>query len=807
MASSFTRTGREAAIHRLYCIVLGLLLCLCTAQGQDITVVGSLPFGATYVADGWMPVRVDVKNDTDREVVGTVRVLPINRAVAELRTPVKVPAKSRLIKTLWGYFPVTKESLIARVTLNDASGAQLARVEMTGASSPAETQHYPNGIFEHGLMIGISGEEDMPSDYDTLDLTGEALGSIYELRSNYVQLDSKLVPNSWVPYRSAFVIQMRSMDPDVLSPEGREAILDYVRAGGVLLLSAPDARQVGGSWVEPLLPVRLIGNRELNEVPSRAGDGTIKFAQYMKCAEALAGDGEILLRDGKFIHAAYRKLGLGRVVFSSFPAGALPVEDTRAGQLWYDLLGFGRPPIGLMGSVAQDKYRELMEPMLGRKAASWGIAAGAVGLLVVLVLAAHLAWRGASRPKAFKISLAASVLIAAGFSLMAAMRQESEPLQEARLTLVDASAGGSLANEYAAVSGSQQLLDRGVTDSLTALRTTAVRQDQPVLTEWPATVQRIEVNPPRVELVSLASKMDENARASAVGQFGPEGLELTLNNGLGSPLSSAQLGWGLYRMSMPAIAEGDSKALVSAADVRPMDEYVSASGLASQEDQHRGQILKAVLTSRLTTKARGEWPTVFGWADRWPELTKLNEQPGRSAGQTLVRIPLSIGPSQGPVQIDGVFNDLYLADARGLPYDTVRREFIRTTLPGDWIVAVQYPQEIGVLKPSKARLRIELATSQHVVQVRAGQCVGGKRPTGRGTPNGRLIANWPNAVGMQSAEIDCTPEDYDEQGRLWLRISVQSAGGAGSMGVEPQWQFGQFLVDLEGDVTQSSTQP
>ena len=439
--------------------------------------------------------------------------------------------------------------------------------------------------------------------------------------------------------------------------------------------------------------------------------------------------------------------------------------------------------------------------MLGRDAASWTVAALAVGALVMLVVIAHIIWNGTSRPTAFKITLTASLLIAVAFSAVAALRQQSEPLQEARLTIVDASDEGSLVSEFAAVSGSQQSIDRTVEDSTAVVGASLVRQDRPLLMEWPASLQRIEVYPQRVDLVSLAVQLRNSAKAAVVGRFGENGLELTLQNNLGVPLTSGQLGWGKYRLSLPPTNMGENRIVVNSDNLRPQDEYASAAGLTSQDEQHKGAILRAVLSSASNARSQERWATVYGWVRDWPSVTSLGEvKPDRTGSQTLVRIPLKLEGSSGTVRVDGVFNELYIGEARGIPYDLTHREFIRSSMPGEWPIAVQYPREIGLLTPTKARVTIDLSTGQHAVQLRVGQCPQGRKVIGQSNPQGKLVADWNGAVGSNSVEFACTPDDFDEQGRLWLYVSVQSTGSAGSMGVEPQWQFGRFIVDLEGQV-------
>jgi hypothetical protein len=271
-------------------------------------------------------------------------------------------------------------------------------------------------------------------------------------------------------------------------------------------------------------------------------------------------------------------------------------------------------------------------------------------------------------------------------------------------------------------------------------------------------------------------------------------------------LSSAQLCWDYDRMSAPTVAKGEASFTVGEGSLRPADEFASASGLTSQSEQHRGEILKASLQSITgSTKARQTWPTIVGWTTEWLAVTSLSSPPDRSASQTLVRIPLAIEPSSpGKIAVDGVFNQLIVGATRGLPFDTVRRQFIRSSLNGTWIFGFRPPAQIGTIRPEKVRLTMDIQAPQNKVTLRRGQCRDGKAPRGTGSAEGEIVGEWNSKAGVVTVAYDCQPSDYDREGCVWLRMELASSGSAGTLGVEPAWQIGQCLMDIEGQVITDS---
>ena len=788
------------------CVATALLVSASSALAADqVTIVSGLSRGAIYVPDTWLPLWVDVRNDSDRDIAGEVHVVPLDVSVPEFRATAQVAAHSRARIELWAYLSGKHKAgeSAGLVTVHDGNGAQLARSEFAAAPALPNVTWSANGQANSGLVITLLGATVPQQDEYLMQGPADALGYIGDRRAISVSVTALDAPRSASFYRGVYCMGIVGLKPDTLDAAQRRAIMEYVSTGGVLVLSSPDLALLRGSWLEPYLPVTLVGMREMKEILPQGEATPRKFTGYFRCAEALPGEGTIVLRDKQYVYAAYRSLGLGRIAFTSFPAGALDPKDSPNADLWRVLLNYDRGAIGFAGSQLQRNYGREMEPMLGRHAASWFAAATVVGVFVLLIIAAHGFWRGPARPRAFAVSLAAAVVFAIVFAVMASLRQETDPVQQARLTVSDVWEDGMVTEELAALSGPPEKATRVAVEENVTVRPVLFRTDRPKIWQLPTRVDDIPVQPGQVSLVTLSQRTRTDKGVMAVGRFTDRGLLVEVNNAVASELTDGQLVWNRRRLVLPRMADGKSSFVLNAGDVRPVDDFTSATGVASQDQKHKGEILKAVLSGGDSMNdAHLPPPQVVAWSPVAMEASHVQSvQLDRDVSQNLVRFPLRLarGTPGERVRIDGVFNTFRSGESRGMPYDFGKSEFIPTTMEGAWSLCVAPPAEVGAIRPIKARVHLILNTPQHNVTLSRGRApvAGGKKTAVAGA----VVGQW-NSSGGTAREVafDIEPGEYDAQGRLWLVLEVKSSGSAGSLGVPPSWSIAKMDVDIEGEV-------
>ncbi len=797
-------------------VLLGLCTVLCGlgqagAAFDDYSMSTVLQYGALYAPEQLNPVSVQFRNKTDRPVMGELRV-PLGREPlqTEVRLPVTVPAHSRVKATALAYMMTPSEEVVAAGKLPplsltawyDEHHARIDRSELLGQVLIPEVATDPSGVPSTGILLSIAGEGDDGADSATLEQLGDLYLSLKGWRCSQATLPVNNAPRQWIGLSCCRAIALRGLDPDDLDQAQRTALLDYVRAGGVLLIAAPrPSERMGESWLAPYLPVRLIGERQAREI--RQPSGPMKLGNWQPCSEAVDGDGTVALRDGEYVHAAWKGLGLGRVVYTSFPASSLELTDPRAKALWRDLLAMDRLHTGIGGTQLQRDYGQLLEPMLGKPTAPWSLAALTIGLYAAIVLAVQFIWRGPQRPRAFAVSLAIAVVVAGVFVVITSMKRQGQSLQSARLAILDIGAGGGKIQELSAFGGQD---DREMslvgTDQNVAIRPVYNRSAPVMITQYPFAISDAGVTAERIGRVWEARNIVPSGwQVPAVASFGPDGLTLRAHNQSPLQLDAAQFVWRHQRFAVGKITDQEQAIAMSEANHRPASEYTTSAGITSQDDRLKGEVLAALLNLADPTlyNAGIDSPYLVAWATGVPELLRASDVVSRRGQQSVLRVPVLVQPpARGDiVRIDPWFCSMVVLGQRGLPYDSSRGEWLQCNMAGAWTFAMTAPPQVGRLLPQKVRLDIDISAPQHKVVIRRGQGRSGKG--GNENPTGPIVGQWDGPLGMKTAEFTCDSADFDEQGRVWFLLQTE-ASGAGSMGIPPNWRIQSLAAGIEGQV-------
>lgn len=804
--------------RRFWSFVLLCLVGVLCASGQVRAEPGDramslvLQYGALFAPDQISPVSMQFRNRTAQPVVGEVR-MPLGQEPAqmELRVPITVPAQSRVKATAWPYLtappetgkPKDRKPPLSLAGWYDENHARIDRTELLGQALSVDIAADPSGVPSTGVLLSITGESADTADTALLDNVEDLYASLKGVHYTHATLSPNLAPRQWVGLSSCRVVALRGFNPNELDYAQRTALLDFVRGGGVLLISAPRAaEQVGESWLKGYMPVRLIGEREARQIQQPSGP--MKLGDWQHCSEAVEGDGVVTLRDGDYVHAAWRALGLGRVAYTSFPAGSLEVADPRTKALWRDLLAMDRLHTGIGGTPLQRDYGRLLEPMLGKPTAPWSMAALTIGLYAAIVLGVQLIWRGPRRPRAFAVSLAIGVVVAGVFVAITSLKRQGLSLQSARLTVADIGAsGGGKIEELAAFGGQDHReMTLAGADQDVVFRPAYNRSVPVLLYERPWVAPEAGVTAERISRVwNARSVVPASWSVPAVAKFGPDGLTLRARNQTPVQLDDAQLVWRHERFAVGKINDQERAVALTEANHRPPNEYTTSGGITSQDERLKGDILASVLNLSDPTLRAAEIdaPSLVAWATGVPELLRAGDEIARRGQQSLVRVPVLVEPPKRGeiVRIDPWFCSLVTAGLRGLPYDASRCEWLQSNMDGAWTFAIAAPPQVGRLVPQKVRFEIDIAAPQHRVVIRRGQGRGGK--DGAENPAGPIVGQWDGPLGRKIAEFTCESADFDAEGRVWFLLQAE-ATGAGSLGVPPNWRIQSLGASIEGQV-------
>jgi hypothetical protein len=780
-----------------------------SGQADPHTLSLGMKHGVFYPPLKWVPLRVDVRNNTNQPLVGHVH-LPIDGegASVTIRVPVHVPAHSRVTETAYAQFPeevpltaqqkrdksvppVTTGQLIAQ------DGNTVHRVDLLARPlEPSEARSISISRSPATTLLAADDFAEGPAfDADDFVRTIEQTGGY---ASTLATVDSSTLPRHRAAYDGVRVVLLGKMDPNALDAAQRETLLGFIRGGGVLVVSNPDPQVVGGSWLAQHLPVRLIGERLANQI---AGEkAPIPLIGYVPMTEALAGDGEVLAADEHYVHAAVTPLGLGRIAFTSYPINGLKQDDSAAQALWARLLAVEAEPTDWSMTQLPAQRDGILSRMIGITVPPWGLAAGVTGGYLLLVVGAQLAIGGARRPKAFATTLVLAGVISVALVAMGFVRSSDQQPMGARLATLDLSpAGGGLIQENVAFVGQNKdekdfSLKATNDDVLIGVAQTFTGGDKPVLAQQPFGVPGAGMQEASYQRVWRASStLSPELKVSAVGRFDADGLTVRSNNQLGAPLQSPRVVWNDAVLPLgDALPAGDASRPAAATE---------GSLLVSGQDKLRQDILAALLERpALMTQATPTPPTLVGFVDEAvvPRLLETSAGPDLLLKtQALARVPLTIEPTP-PGQTVRVPDRLVrMVTGRqnfGLPYDYGKREWLSTQQDGEFLVGFAAPWQMGVMRPERATITANLNAPRHRITLRP-----------RSAPD--QAVTWDNAVTTETASIDLSAGDVDENGVVWFTLSVERSGEIALGEVPTPWQIRSLRVGLEGDVVGAPKRP
>jgi hypothetical protein len=511
----------------------------------------------------------------------------------------------------------------------------------------------------------------------------------------------------------------------------------------------------------------------------------------------------VVLRGRDYVHAAIRSVGLGKVVFTSFPINALDESQPQATALWEQLLGVREHAWAWNAVELGATRRDVLGSMIGRKVAPWGVAAGLAGGYLLVILAVQLAFRGASRPRAFAWSGAVAVLLTCVLLVMGMTRRHEQSLLAARLTVMDvAPDGGGWQHESVTFIGAD---DPGMplrtTDEQATIRPAlADVRNPPEIRQAPMTVNKAGVLVDRIDRVWEASgPVGSHVRLKATARFNADGMSLHVDNGLGQPLRAPVLVSQLRALAMADLPVGQT--LVKTMQPNAHDDFSNTLVLTSELSKRRGQVVLAALTpsavQEMIELPAGP-PMLIGFIDDAAGAGLIRVADDRAIEtrvMTMVRTTVAMEPPAARTKITVPAPLVSIAFGK-MPYDRLKEATEPSQQDGQWLIGFAVPRELGRLRPTRAKLQLRADVPGHRVTIRKEQCV-----TGIATVNEAPdpIATWERSTGLRDVSIDLSDHDIDREGRVWLLLDVHSTTATAS--ASPlAWQIKDVAMSLEGEI-------
>jgi hypothetical protein len=821
------------------------LLCAigAVARGQDQqqTMNASLPYGAVFPPETWLPLQLEFINRGGSDIAGWgVWPVEAKQGSVNFEVPVTVPAHSRVKVWAYGYVPaqapggkewgqVKSGVPLATIQWRDQGGARLARVPVLGMASWAsgkeatgDTAH-PGWVF---LSINANNPNPAPGSEDAAEpihTPTEAENNATSLQDLCTQLTALLnepilsasVPSQWAPrsdagYAACRFVMLGEGNPDNLDAVQRQALLRFVRAGGNLVVASPRVEdRVGQSWIAPYLPVQLIGYRLADRIEVSKGNAPLKLLGYVPVAEAVVGSGmreHVVMRDAHYVHAAWRPLGAGRIIFTSFPVAGLDAKDKRTATIWRQLLNTEVPATHWQATQLHNQRVELVAGQLGKPTASWLAAAILAGGFVLLVLVAQLAFTGARRPGAFALAVGVAVVLSVVLVGWTMVRTGRQALMGSSLSVMEIGPdGGGHQREVSAYVG-KNMDDFSISakesgGGVLIRPIISAAQNVPVVREKPFHIPAAQVQALRVERVWQADgSAPADLKASATARFGETGLTLNIDNQTGQTLLSPVWLWDNAIFSLSDLPDGKTETVPDRRNA--VGDYTNAAVIRSQLAQWRGQVVGALhtpLEGGAMGRKKSIGPEIDAWLAHPPALTD-SAAAMRQQGMVSLPVRFERSPAGSTVKVDPAYVRLVTGGSGVAQYDPSTGRWLATNLDTTFLVGFLPPPQIGRLEPLEVNLDFDINAPQQTLTIRRGQTRNGKLVR-NGVNGGEVVGEWTHPVERHKVTFKTEPSDYDAQGRVWLQVEVKSPPNAAAGGnVVSQWQFRYLEAGMTGRV-------
>ncbi len=577
------------------------------ATGEP-TISAVLQYGPNLPSENWLPIKFQFDNPTDQPIGGAgVILIKGKSAWVEYRLPVNVAPRSRLITTGYAWFgqipPSAKNAIheIGVARWEDDRLREISRCDVLAQPLTDRGIEFP--ISASGAVMMVAGKLDSRNSSDSSRFR-ELIAQVSGVPLAQTTVPTENLPREFAAYEPCKYLVWGDVDPNELDPAQRQAILDFLNVGGVLIVASPSpAFDPADSWMGALMPVRIIGHRQGSQIDP-TDEQMLLMREPVDMCEAIeqvaggnvAREDWVVLRDANYVHAAVRPVGLGRVVFTSFPIFGLEMRnEPPTADLWKRLLNPEGFRSGWQGTGFDLKDQALLESMLGQSTIRWSLAAGIATGFVGLILLSQLYFSGFRRPTAFVATIGLSVILTTSLMVGGAMRRQDQQLRGARISLFDASPdGGGIRHEIIAWLGQErENFAIGSTTPQETLRPIVGKtSDPPRVLVRPFAVPDAGVHALKVERVWQADGLVPRALTIAArGKFGPEGLSITIDNSLGSPLREPLLLCNGNSFPLNDAPAGSHALSLGARN--PPGIFVNASLSISQAQRFRGNLVAA----------------------------------------------------------------------------------------------------------------------------------------------------------------------------------------------------------------------
>lgn len=220
----------------------------------------TLGFNDGYKTGKWAPVDITVRSQNEPfigELVIEVRNFFSDARIQRYATPIKLGATERQATRFYVYCPKIATKLVTR--LMPITGTQGAVPRGRSSASRALTEISPPtpiALKDYFVLALAPSGDKLKQSLDKKNIGEDAQAHVRYLPN------ARALPTQWIGYDAVDILVIRevALTERNVTKSQQTALLDWVQRGGTLIVSGgSNFRYLRGSFIEPFLPVSLIG--------------------------------------------------------------------------------------------------------------------------------------------------------------------------------------------------------------------------------------------------------------------------------------------------------------------------------------------------------------------------------------------------------------------------------------------------------------------------------------------------------------------------------------------------------------------
>ncbi len=334
----------------LFVLIQASALAFGTVDVENVT----FGFNDGYKTGTWAPVDITVRSQNEPfigELVIEVRNFFSDARIQRYATPLKLGATERQSRRFYVYCPKIATKLVI-LAVPIPRGQATASRALTEISPPT-----PIALKDYFVLALAPSGDKLKQFLDKREIGADAQAHVRYLPN------ARALPTQWIGYDAVDILVIRevALTERNVTKAQQTALLDWVQRGGTLIVSGGSSfRYLRGSFIEPFLPVQLIGVEtvETFQIGRSALLAAMPPGKHERIILKPKANCHVVLGTDEDIAIAKRHFGEGQMLCLAFDYNVLFVKGTGE-TFWRALLEtHGKSPRHLANRYAPHRRHE-----------------------------------------------------------------------------------------------------------------------------------------------------------------------------------------------------------------------------------------------------------------------------------------------------------------------------------------------------------------------------------------------------------------------------------------------------------------